>query len=122
METIKANLGDRIITPSMATKGGKAKRGMLTQGENEIQDNIKTITDNRNQIKAIGYKGTAHGTCQYYQQLRKRDQRILSRTSEHWESHWDRTPHTTLQPYPKETWNSSSSRYPAPKTGTSSWG
>jgi hypothetical protein len=67
METIKVNLGDRIIALNMVTKGDKAKRGMLTQGENEIQDNIKAIIDNRNQIKAIGYKGTARGTTNNYE-------------------------------------------------------
>jgi hypothetical protein len=67
LETIKANLGDRIITLSMVTKGDKAKRGMLSQGENEIQDNIKTITDNRSQIKTIGYKGTSHDTISNYE-------------------------------------------------------
>jgi hypothetical protein len=35
----------------MATKEDRAKRGMLTQEENEIQDNINVITENRNQFK-----------------------------------------------------------------------
>jgi hypothetical protein len=35
---------------------------MLSQGENEIQDNSKTITDNRNQVKTIGFKGTPRDT------------------------------------------------------------
>jgi hypothetical protein len=39
---------------------------MLTQEENEIQDNIKVITENRNQFKTTGYKGYAHGTTSRY--------------------------------------------------------
>jgi hypothetical protein len=41
---------------------------MLTQGESEIQDNIQTIAslaNNRNQVKAIGFKGIAHDTTEF---------------------------------------------------------
>jgi hypothetical protein len=51
----------------MTTKGDKSKRSMLTQGESEIQDNIQTIADNRNQVKTIGFKGTAHDTISSYE-------------------------------------------------------
>jgi hypothetical protein len=40
---------------------------VLTQEENEIQDNINVITENRNQFKIIAYKGYAHGTISKYQ-------------------------------------------------------
>jgi hypothetical protein len=51
----------------MTTKGDKAKRSMLTQGESETQDNIQTIANNRNQVKAIGFKGIAHDTTSNYE-------------------------------------------------------
>jgi hypothetical protein len=58
METIKTRLGERTIALNMATKGDKAKkRSMLAQGESEIQDNIKTITDNRSQSRPSDSKG-----------------------------------------------------------------
>jgi hypothetical protein len=66
-KTVTAELENSTITLSMATKEDKAKRGMLiTQKENEIQDNINVITENRNQFKTIAYKGYAHGTISNY--------------------------------------------------------
>jgi hypothetical protein len=53
-------------TLNMATKEDKAKRGMLTQKENEIQDNINVIMENRNQFKIIAYKGYAYDTISNY--------------------------------------------------------
>jgi hypothetical protein len=50
-KTITAELENSTITLNMATKEDRAKRGMLTQEENEIQDNINVITENRNQFK-----------------------------------------------------------------------
>jgi hypothetical protein len=52
----------------MGNKEDKAKRDMLTHKENEVQDNIKVIMENRNQVKAIGYQGFGHDTMNKYQQ------------------------------------------------------
>jgi hypothetical protein len=52
-KTIALELENSTTTPNMTTKEDKAKRGMLTQKENEIQDNINVIMENRNQFKVI---------------------------------------------------------------------
>jgi hypothetical protein len=65
-KTISIELENSTITLNMATKEDKAKRGMLTQKENEIQDNINVITENRNQFKIIAFKGYAHDTISSY--------------------------------------------------------
>jgi hypothetical protein len=49
-KTISIELENSTITLNMATKEDRAKRGMVTQKENEIQDNINAITENRNQV------------------------------------------------------------------------
>jgi hypothetical protein len=59
---ISAELENSAIALNMGNKEDKAKRDMLTQKENEVQDNIKVITENRNQFKIIGYKGFAYTT------------------------------------------------------------
>ena len=57
-KTIRIELGNNnTITLNMGNKEDKAKRDMLTQEENEVQDNIKVIMENRNQVKIICYNG-----------------------------------------------------------------
>ena len=65
--TIKISLGEMTIALQMTTKEDKAQRSMLTQEESEIQDNIQTIANNRNQVKAIGFKGITHDTISNYE-------------------------------------------------------
>ena len=65
-KTITAELENSTITLNMSNKEDKAKRDMLTQKENEIQDNINVITENRNQFKTIAYKGYGHDTISNY--------------------------------------------------------
>jgi hypothetical protein len=50
-KTITVELENSTTTLNMVTKEDKAKRGMLTTEENEIQDNANVITENRNQFK-----------------------------------------------------------------------
>ena len=71
-KTIAVELENIAITLNMSCKEDKAKRDMLTQKENEIQDNINVITENRNQFKIIAYKGFGHDTISNYRP--KRDQ------------------------------------------------
>ena len=52
----------------MGNKEDKAKRDMLTHKENEVQDNIKVIMENRNQVKTIGYNGFGNDTMDKYRQ------------------------------------------------------
>ena len=59
---------NNTIILSMGNKEDKAKRDMLTHKENEVQDNIKVIMENRNQVKAIGYNGFGNDTMDKYQQ------------------------------------------------------
>jgi hypothetical protein len=77
--TVNVDLGDSTITLNMVTKEDRAKRGMLTQEENEIQDNIKHQSDHRKQVPIQDHRIQRICT-RHYQQLPKRDQRILSRT------------------------------------------
>ena len=65
-KTIGVELEDSTITLNMSSKEDKAKRDMLTQKENEVQDNINVITENRNQFKIIAYKGYGHDTISNY--------------------------------------------------------
>jgi hypothetical protein len=65
-KTIAVELENITITLNMSSKEDKAKRDMLTQKENEIQDNINVITENRNQFKIIAYKGYGHDTISKY--------------------------------------------------------
>jgi hypothetical protein len=67
-KTISVELENSTITLNMGNKEDKAKRDMLTHKENEVQDNIKVITENRNQFKTIGYKGFVHDTMNKYRQ------------------------------------------------------
>ena len=52
-KTISVELEDSTITLNMSSKEDKAKRDMLTQKENEVQDNIKVIMENRNQVSRV---------------------------------------------------------------------
>jgi hypothetical protein len=65
-KTIPVELENSTITLNMGTKEDRAKRDMLTQKENEIQDNINVITENRNQFKTLAYKGYGHDTISNY--------------------------------------------------------
>jgi hypothetical protein len=65
--TTKISLGEMAIALQMTTKEDKAQRSMLTQEESEIQDNIQTIANNRNQVKAIGFKGITHDAISNYE-------------------------------------------------------
>jgi hypothetical protein len=58
-------LENSTTTLNMSNKEDKAKRDMLTQKENEVQDNIKVITENRNQFKIVGYNGFVGGIISY---------------------------------------------------------
>jgi hypothetical protein len=67
--TARIDLGNNsIITLDMGNKADKAQRDMLTQEENEVQDNIKVIMENRNQVKIICYKGFVDDTKNKYRQ------------------------------------------------------
>jgi len=67
--TIKADLGNNnIITLTMGNKEERAQRDMLTQEENEVQDNIQVIKENRYQVKIISYNGYAEDTKDKYKQ------------------------------------------------------
>jgi hypothetical protein len=69
MRTARIDLGNNnTITLNMGNKEDKAKRDMLTQEENEVQDNIKVIMENRYQVKIIGYKGFVDDTKDKYRQ------------------------------------------------------
>ena len=68
-KTIRAELeNSNTITPNMGNKEDKAKRDMLTHKENEVQDNIKVIMENRYQVKIICYNGYADDTKDKYRQ------------------------------------------------------
>ena len=67
--TLKIDLGNNnIITLTMGNKADRAQRDMLTQEENEVQDNIQIIKENRYQVKIICYNGYADGTKDKYRQ------------------------------------------------------
>jgi hypothetical protein len=68
-KTTRIEMGNNnTITLNMGNKADKAKREMLTQEENEVQDNIKVITENGYQVKSIGYNGFADDTKDKYRQ------------------------------------------------------
>jgi FtsZ-binding cell division protein ZapB len=65
--SIKIALGEKTITLHMTTKEDKAKKSMLTQEESEVQDNIRKIINDRNQVKALGYNGMGSETTNGYE-------------------------------------------------------
>jgi hypothetical protein len=92
--TIKIGLGEKTMALQMTTKEDKAQMGMLTQEEGEIQDNIQTIANNnRNQVKAIGFKGITHDTTSNYE--KETNELLLIRTRKLWEGLSDRTPYSS---------------------------
>ena len=90
-KTIAVELENSTITLTMVTKEDKAKRGLLTTEENEIQDSANAITENRNQFKIIAYKGYAHGTTSNYR--KETNDFLTTQNSPGRATDWDRTPH-----------------------------
>ena len=107
-KTTKAELeNNNTITLNMGNKEDKDKRDMLTHKENEVQDNIKVITENRSQFKIIGYQGFAHDTMNKYQQETNDYLAKHGGTSIPTESQGS---NTTRPAHPPETWKSTSPR------------
>jgi hypothetical protein len=72
-KTVSVGLKNSTITLNMSNKEDKAKRDMLTQKENEVQDNINVQRDHGKQEPIQGHRIQRLRT-RHYEQLPTRDQ------------------------------------------------